>query len=383
MSKRNKKKFHNKRKRGQSIAAQKRELAYMNPEFVKGISFGEPFVPIKRPRGKSMQEIILYLIINSGEIPTDLDELMNITKGTFRSYISNLYEENLARLNTKDKVHTYLLSTHAKYALKEHRPFICTSNDITSRKRHIRLARLNAFFWGLGDSVFRHQNPSAENIAYNDGAQRQFRFYNCFYIKPAVTEYTENIKRSRSFGLLTGFCKNYMVYYEPKGIDFYFEEELLRMNISKYIGTEVKEMLMVLDSYHHAALWLQFLFNHNDYFYGDMPSRFFKKVKILIMDKNAHDALLVLREEEIFEERIKHYCRLDDSYYLLLSLDVYKLYSLVWRSNENLQDTINIVTAPYLMEIVTAMTKNTGINVYTLPNEAWEKHCEIIRSCFQ
>lgn len=53
------------------------------------------------------------------------------------------------------------------------------------------------------------------------------------------------------------------------------------------------------------------------------------------------------------------------------------------RSNENLQDTINIVTAPYLMEIVTAMTKNTGINVYTLPNEAWEKHCEIIRSCFQ
>ena len=128
--------------------------------------------------------------------------------------------------------------------MKDYRPFIRTPNSVTSRKRHIRLARLNAYFWGLGISVFRHQNPPAENIANNSEAQQTLRFYNSYYLKPAVTEHTENIRRSKSFGLLTGLNKHFMVFYEPEDTEFYYEEDLFKITVSRYIGTEVKDMLL-------------------------------------------------------------------------------------------------------------------------------------------
>lgn len=376
MSNKNKRKPQ---KRGPSRLARKRALAYQNADIVEGIRYKEPFKPIKRHRGKTMKEIIILMIINSGEIPTDLYMLLNITCGTFRAYISDLYDDDLARLKKNDKIHTYLLSQRGKYTMKEHRPFINTPNDITSRKRHIRLARLNAFFWGLGISVFRHENLPAENIANNIEAQKTLRFYNSCYLKPAVTEYTENIKRSKSFGLLTGNQKNYMVFYEPLGTEFYYEEELYKITVSRFIGAEVNEMLLVLDSYSHAAYWLYFLFNYTEYFCGDQPSRLFEKVKILVMDEDAQNALYVLINEDHLEKQIDAEFNLgtgDDNYEYLLTLDVYKLLYFIMHSKDNPQETMNIITTPYLTDIVSNMVKGTGIKLFSMSSENWEKYCQ-------
>lgn len=364
-------------KKKPSRLARKRAIVCQNTNFFDVINPQEPFEPIKKPRGKSMKYIITLMIVNSGEIPTNLGKLMNIKQGTFRAYISDLYDDNLIRLNKNDKIHTYMLSTRGKYILKEHRPFINTPNDISSRKRHIRLAKLNAYFWGLDISIFRHQNPPAKNIANNIEAQRTLHFYNSYYLKPTVTEYPENIKRSKSFGLLTGYNKHYLVYYEPMATDFYFEENLFRITVSRFIGTEINEMLLVLDSYYQAAFWLYFLFDFTEFFCGDQPSRLFEKVKILVMDKHAQNALYTLINEEKIEKQIINDYNLDAysaKYEFLLTLDGYKLNNLIWQAKENPQETYCLITTPYLIEIVNVMTKDTEIIVYSVSDEDWKKY---------
>lgn len=359
----------------------KRALAYQNLRIFDGINPRKDYVPIKCVYGKDMKNTLLMIIINSGEIPTDLYELLNIPEGTFRAYISDLYADDLARIKINDRIHTYLLTSHAKRMMKDYRPFIRTPNSVTSRKRHIRLARLNAYFWGLGISVFRHQNPSAENIANNSEAQQTLRFYNSYYLKPAVTEHTENIRRSKSFGLLTGLNKHFMVFYEPEDTEFYYEEDLYKITVSRYIGTEVKDMLLILDSVFQAMFWLHFLFNFNDYFSGESPIRLFEKIRIFVMDEYAQSALYVLLNEEKLEKQIAKDYNLDaynERYDFLLTLNVYKLYYLIAHAKNNPEESMSIITTPYLMDIVNAWVKDTQINVYYLRKDDWDKYIDLL-----
>ena len=88
----------------------KRALAYQNLRIFDGIDPRKNFVPTKSVYGKDMKNTLLMMIINSGEIPTDLYELLNIPEGTFRAYVSDLYADDLARIKINDRIHIFFFN---------------------------------------------------------------------------------------------------------------------------------------------------------------------------------------------------------------------------------------------------------------------------------
>ena len=355
----------------------KRNEAYRDNTIIPAKLLYEPYIEGGRPHG-DLDKLILNLIIASGEIPTNIYIPLNITHGTFRAVISELYKKKMIKKNISNALHTYLLSAHGKNVLYYHTPFIRTPNDLPSRKRRVKLARLNALWYGLDVSLFFNKHQSPEDIRFSC-VHNELCFINTYHLKPVVTDYPEQIRRSKAFGLLTAFDRQYVVYYESAAVDFYFEEELFRQNISNFIGKKVSDMLLVVDFQVQAAYWIYFLLDHYEYFYGDNPSKYFESVKILIADSNADDSLYVLLNEKMIENCIKQQYPIfdkvtdDKEYHLFLTLDFSKLRYLIARSKYNPEIHIKIVTYPYLFNLIECILKDTSIKVLCIDTEVWNR----------
>ena len=122
------------------IKAKKRAKIYEQVKFYGLSNFYRPYKP-RYILDYDKSQIILDMILNSGEIPTDLYKLLDIAHGTFRSVISKLYMEKMIQRNDSHKIHTYRLSTHGKKILSEHSPYIKTTNISAARNRRIRFLK--------------------------------------------------------------------------------------------------------------------------------------------------------------------------------------------------------------------------------------------------
>lgn len=241
--------------------------------------------------------IQIKLILNSGEIPSDIYRQIDIPAATFRSAIAFLKKNGYIRRNFNDSFHTYLLNAKRKQYKNYREAYIKTTNILTARKRRARLARLNVYLEGMNVSTFLGDNPPIKEAVLNN---YNLRFYNSYYLKLKATDFPEKIRRSKAFGLLCGHGKNILVYYEPTSIaaDFYIEELLFRDVVYSYINSTVREMLLVVDTPSHAAFWTFFLMHHDEYFYGDRPSAYFDSVNILVADENAFESFVALYLEK-------------------------------------------------------------------------------------
>lgn len=353
----------------------KRIAAYRNADLIPFNSHHYPYIPYGKPNG-GLENLILELIIASGEIPTDIYIQLNICHGTFRSIISALYKKKLIKRNISDTLHTYLLSAHGKNTLSKYAPFIKTSNNVSSRKRHIKLARLNAYWIGLSVTVSIPKEQSAKDLILSSFYD-ELCFINSYILKNSVTDYPEQIKRSKAYGLLTVFDHQYMIYYEPAAVDFYFEEELFCQDISKFTGKDIKDMILIVDSLLQAAYWIYFMLDHFEWFYGDSLTKLFHSVKLLVMDSYAEESFYVLTEEKKIENDLKEMYpflnKIDDDieHHLFLSLDYGKLQYLLARAKYNPDKKIIIITSPYLFELIKFFANETKIEVLSIKEDVW------------
>lgn len=366
-------------KRQRNYKEKKRNEVYCDSSIFSCRLFYKQYVTYKKLYDR-FETLFISLIIASGEIPTDIYEMLNICNGTFRAAISALYKMNLIKRNFCDSIHTYVLSAHGKSVFSYYTPFIRTTNILSSRKRHIKLARLNAFLLGLGTDVFFDNYPTKEDvICYL--RRDDFRFINSYILKPMVTNFPEQIMRSKAYGVITACECQYLVYYESVAVDFYYEEELFRRLVSNFTGKEVTDMLIMVDSLAHAAFWNFFLLNHYDYFYGDNPAKYFTSVKFLAIDSYADENFYaLLNEQRIIENFIQQYSffNRDDNkkYHLFITLDFVKLRYLTARSQNCPDEKIIIIASPYLFELIRCLTKDVPIEVYCLKEDVWNDFFE-------
>lgn len=354
----------------------KRSKAYMDAAIIpKGLP-NKKYVPLAKPHG-GLEMRIIELIISSGEIPTDIYIQMNICHGTFRSVISALYKKKLIKRNISDAFHTYLLSSHGKGVFSSYAPFIKTSNDLPSRKRRAKLARLNAFWLALDVTVSIPDNQAPQDLVFSS-VNNELSFISSNRLKNVVTEYPEQIQRSKAYGLLTAFDNQYMIYYEPLAVDFYYEEELFSQVISAFINQEVNDMILMVDSLNQAAFWIYFLLNHYEWFYGDNPLKLFRSVKFFAMNCYADEYFNVLLEERSIEEKVREIypfpanSNSGTEYHMLFTLDYSKLRYLLARDKYNPNIKTVIVTSPYLYKLICHFTGNTTIKVFCVDREVWD-----------
>ena len=334
-----------------------------------------------------MSFFIFYLILNSGEIPTDIYNMFNCPPGSFRSVISDLYHDKLIRRNFDNHLHTYLLSAKGKKHFNSYcPPYILTSNVLSSRQRHIRLARLNTFLEGLGVSAFLNHNPDAEDIAIRPELQSRLYFYNAYYLKQNV-KYNEKIRRSKAFGVLTGYNKSFAVYYEPIARDYYFEEHLFKETVGNYIGDQINNMLLVVDNQRQAAVWLRLLFKYSQFFTGEKLTDYYENAYILVMDSSARDSLKVIYNERGLARRIALDNDFDDwndkllsckfegeKCRFVLSLHIRNVIYLMAHSEYQADSHFRIVTTPYLKPFFDVLFKGKNVSVYYIGDEKWKEY---------
>lgn len=343
----------------------------------------KPYVPPNNYKIVPQYEIysfVFNLALNSGDVPTDIHKLMGCVPGTFRAAVSDLYRSNLIRRNFSDGLHTYVLSAHGKRQAGESSVYILTPNNLSARKRHIRLARLNTFFEGLDISTFLSRNPEAKNITANSKAQRKLYFYNSYHLKHKVDLYSEKIRRAKAMGLLIGKCNSFMVYYESQPKDFYAEEAIFRDNVSEYIGADIKNMLLIVDNIREVAVWLTCLYHFSEYFTGENLSDLYENVYFMAMDGNAsenHDILF--HEHEIAEyicDNYDNFSKLNydrlscifegEECFFVLTLMQKNIINLMARCEHLSNEHFRIVTSQNLLPLIKALFKDKNVSIYTV-----------------
>lgn len=371
----------------QNFKTQKRQKAYSRSE-LDIFSEGYYLEREKRDYPQGAREALIDFLVNSGEIRSDYYEYMRIPSGTFRSVISELLRDKTIKKNFDDKFHTYILTA---YGMKRYNGYINTKNELPARKRKTDLAILNAFFDDCGVSISINNNPSINKLHVRPD-QFILRFYNSYYLKRIVSNYSDAIKRSKAFGLLTGKNKNYVVYFERLARDFYFEEDLFRNEISRCLGNKVTDMLIVVEDNYEASYWLYFLMNFSEYFSGDNPFDFFTNVKIL--KKSEHDNGIAKKNFSLLYNENKIYDKLDEELdlyddpgwnpveksvatddvikYFLFSLDVSRIIRIIKgyeysKTDKEIQIHCDLETGYVLYPFA----KNSGIQLMTYKTEYW------------
>lgn len=372
----------------QNSKTKKRQNAYSCSE-LDIYSEGYYMVREKRNYPQGVREALIEFLVNSGEISSKFYEYMRIPSGTFRSVISELLRDKIIKKNFDDKFHTYTLTA---YGMKKYNGYINTKNELTARERRTDLAILNAFFDDCGVSVDINNNPSLNQLQ-NRPDQFILRFYNSYYLKRIVSNYSDAIKRSKAFGLLTGMNKNYVVYFERLARDFYFEEDLFRNEISHCLGNKVTDMLIVVEDNCEASYWLYFLMNFPEYFSGDNPFDYFTNVKIF--KKSEHDNgiakknfYLLYNEEKIYDVLDEELDLFDDPgwnpveksvetedaiKYYIFSLDVSRIIRIFKgyeysKTDKEIQIHCDLETGYVLYPFA----KNSGIQLMAYKPEYWK-----------
>lgn len=357
----------------------KRRSAYVESPVYFGAP--EPYEPKYVP--ENARQYLPLLMLDSGEIPSNIYAQIGIPATTFRGAIAYLKNKGLIRRNFSDSLHTYSLTAAGKNSIMNAVPYIRTPNVLSARKRRVRLARLNACLAGMGVSVFSGGNPPLKGAVHD---MPKLYFYNSFFLKPLVSKHTEMIRRSKAFGLLCACDNNYMVYYEPTvfGTDFYFEEQIFKEHVSDYIGTNVEDMLLVVDTSEQAVFWLRFLLHHTEYFYGDRPHDFFNTVRVFVMDKYAHENLFVLLNETKIAKTLYPNFDYDESNekmmwikkgnerrFFMFTLNVYRLLHIIACAENRPNEITSIITSQTLEPIIGKLVKGKPITVYYYASDKW------------
>ncbi len=339
----------------------------------------QPFIPAYEPTC-SIKKTILSLILNSGEIPSDIYKQLDIKPGTFRAKITLLHQEGLICRNFNDTVHTYLLSAGGRKCFKTLSPYVRTATDIKTRLRHIKLARLNACLEGLNVTTFLEMNPPLKNIAKNELAKNNWFFYNSYYLKPTVSENSLCYRRSKAMGILIGYENAFMVYYSPYVCDFYNEERLFSEFTGRYINKNPDEIKMIIavDTLYQAAYWLYFLLDHSHFFNGESPLRLFRKVQFLVLDSYAGESFELLHREKEYASMLTEKLNAEklnlndlsfvkmcggdkELYFFIQTLDFSRIRYVKATAEYGVYKTVHIITTQHLLPVINALLKDTKI----------------------
>ena len=367
---------------------EKRDSAYAKGLYEFPTDYYECPKTRKYPHGV-MQAIIDFLV-NSGEIPTDYYYDMQIPAGTFRSAVSVMMRNKIIRKVFREGVHTYVLQSRVRSL---YQAYITPNVTLPSRARMTMLASLNAFLDAQGVSVFLRENPPAENIAV-DIKDDLLHFHNSYHLKKAVTDYPESIQRSKCFGLITKEYDHYMVYYENRARDFFAEEDLFRMDVSRYIGKEIKDALLFVDCPDKAAYWIHYFMAFSEYFSGENPCKYFESLRVVIIDPEVNREVeenfkTVFMEEDILCQLEDHYGYYEEASqwdydeqsvvidgvknYVVLTLNIPRVVRILRMAEMNPDEDYAIVCSPTAFKVLLPLVRDDHIHiqVYVYREEFW------------
>lgn len=162
-------------------------------------------------------EQIMHYLILSGELPSDIYKVLNISEGYFKQVILRLKNDGLISVIRKQGLTGYVLTAKGKekYALNDkYSRYIRTNRyDIGKRKRCHNYAYIYALFDKLSIPYEWYNKPPIENALGT--VQSQLLFYSTSEYKQHIGNAADKIKGSKAYGFFI-FNRTVMPLYKAR-----------------------------------------------------------------------------------------------------------------------------------------------------------------------